>query len=246
MPFMPSGGSCDRSQTGAWPAIAARKKGLALSALLACSGATTDAAFHPFKGQHAQLVDLGSKYSKVNYVTATFGGNDLGFAGILTHCFLGSCTKRLKRANREVNDVGAAVRTHLPLHEASGHPQSDPRGGLSEHLQQASAECCFPLPLAQREGGHHARTPSDAIRPSPPHSGGYAGVTYCFNPQRPAGARTLLRGCLVAQFGQESFCLRTAPGLGTRPREVSRRSPRWLPAHVVVRPCLAARLTACL
>ncbi|GAB3581301.1 SGNH/GDSL hydrolase family protein [Calidifontibacter terrae] len=70
-----NGTSCYRSTYG-YPALLAAAKGLALS-YQACSGATT-----------ADVVNnqIGALSSTTAYVTITIGGNDLGFADVLTEC----------------------------------------------------------------------------------------------------------------------------------------------------------------
>lgn len=69
------GTSCYRSVYG-YPALLASSKGLALS-YQACSGATTADV-----GNN----QLGTLSSSTSYVTITIGGNDVGFASVLTTC----------------------------------------------------------------------------------------------------------------------------------------------------------------
>ncbi len=70
-----NGTSCYRSSYG-YPALLAASKGLALS-YQACSGATT-----------ADVTNnqIGALSSSTAYVTITIGGNDVGFANVLTEC----------------------------------------------------------------------------------------------------------------------------------------------------------------
>lgn len=67
--------ACYRSQLG-YPVLLARAKGLALD-YKACSGATT---------ADVQNNQLGTLSSTTAYVTMTIGGNDVGFADVLTEC----------------------------------------------------------------------------------------------------------------------------------------------------------------
>lgn len=73
------GTACYRSSYG-YPALLASSKGLSLS-YQACSGATTtDVANN----------QLGALNSSTDLVTITIGGNDLGFADVITECALPS------------------------------------------------------------------------------------------------------------------------------------------------------------
>jgi len=91
---------CYRSPKG-YPALVAARSGLALT-FAACSGAVT-----------ADVVEqqASALSSSTRYVTLTVGGNDLGFASVLTTCalpgWLGDCTAAVERGRR-------TLRTRLP------------------------------------------------------------------------------------------------------------------------------------
>src|SRR5882757_565247 len=75
-------GSCDRS-TKAYPALWAAAHSPASFAFTACSGAKT-----------ADVVrsQLGPVNSSTGLISVTVGGNDAGFADVMTTCVLGSTT----------------------------------------------------------------------------------------------------------------------------------------------------------
>ena len=93
-PFKQPNTGCDRSVNKAWPELVASMFGIKLEALLACSGATTNALDHTYLGQKPQLQAL-SELQAPKLVTITMGGNDLGFVNILTNCYLGFCSPSL-------------------------------------------------------------------------------------------------------------------------------------------------------
>jgi lysophospholipase L1-like esterase len=88
--------TCHRSAS-AWPRLLARDLPRLLrmryGALLACSGATSQALTGHREGQPDQLADLHDLVPRPTLVTITMGGNDIGFPAILTNCVLtlGSC-----------------------------------------------------------------------------------------------------------------------------------------------------------
>lgn len=60
--------------------------------LIACSGATSTELYEDgFKGQRAQDEELASLRPVPGVVTLTMGGNDVGFSGILSDCYLVNC-----------------------------------------------------------------------------------------------------------------------------------------------------------
>lgn len=82
---------CYRSPYG-YPALLAQSQGLALD-YQACSGAATDDV-------HAH--QLGTLSASTDYVTMTIGGNDLGYASVVTSCalpgWLANCGKKVNEA----------------------------------------------------------------------------------------------------------------------------------------------------
>ena len=93
-------GDCYRSPKG-YPALVAARSGLALT-FAACSGAVTADVIE----RQASALSRSTRY-----VTLTVGGNDLGFASVLTTCalpgWLGDCTAAVERGRR-------TLRTRLP------------------------------------------------------------------------------------------------------------------------------------
>jgi lysophospholipase L1-like esterase len=94
------GSSCKRSDL-AYPRLVARQRGYALS-FQACSGATVSSV------TNNQLAALRSSTA---FVTISVGGNDAGFADVLTECatpaWAGDC-------DRAIDGAQAYIRTTLP------------------------------------------------------------------------------------------------------------------------------------
>jgi lysophospholipase L1-like esterase len=103
-PFEAEAGNCHRSPH-AWPLLVARDLGV-VSASWACSGAVvSDVLEH----------QLPRVAPDAGVVTLTIGGNDLGFAEVLTNCVLRDCLRVYRRRARDV--IGrriAALRRRLP------------------------------------------------------------------------------------------------------------------------------------
>jgi lysophospholipase L1-like esterase len=80
---------CHRSPAG-WPRIIARQDSrIGMVGHIACSGATSRALRHRYNSEPPQLRQLASR--RVDLVTITIGGNDIGFAQVLSDCFLSDC-----------------------------------------------------------------------------------------------------------------------------------------------------------
>lgn len=98
--YLADGTSCQRS-TSAFPALIAAARGYALN-FRACSGA---------KIPDVTTAQLGALSSGTNYVTISVGGNDAGFADVLTECakpgWMSSCGSRIDTAQ-------AFIRNTLP------------------------------------------------------------------------------------------------------------------------------------
>lgn len=85
----PKGDGCDRSRN-AYPVLLARDLGYPLegfvsdqSSFAACSGAKTRAISQPFKDETAQVKHV---HENDSLITISIGGNDIGFAPVLTDC----------------------------------------------------------------------------------------------------------------------------------------------------------------
>jgi lysophospholipase L1-like esterase len=90
-PFDRASGACHRSPAG-WPRVVARqKRGIALIAHIACSGATSRALRHRYNEEPPQLRQLSSLPRPADLVTITIGGNDIGFARVLADCYVSDC-----------------------------------------------------------------------------------------------------------------------------------------------------------
>jgi lysophospholipase L1-like esterase len=96
--YISSSGSCDRS-TNAYPYLWNAAHSPSSFSFLACSGATTDDVL---SGQ------LGTLSSSTALVSITIGGNDAGFADVMTTCVLSSdstCLSRISTAEAYVDST---------------------------------------------------------------------------------------------------------------------------------------------
>ncbi|MEU9975656.1 SGNH/GDSL hydrolase family protein [Streptomyces sp. NPDC051014] len=96
--YISSSGSCDRS-TKAYPYLWNAAHSPSSFSFLACSGATTDDVL---SGQ------LGALTSSTSLVSITIGGNDAGFADVMTTCVLSSdstCLSRIGTAEAYVDST---------------------------------------------------------------------------------------------------------------------------------------------
>ena len=96
--YVDDGTSCLRS-TLAYPSLLAARSGYDLN-FRACSGAVI---------ADVTSAQLGALSTSTSYVTVSVGGNDAGFADVLTTCakpwWLGSCTKAVDRARAYIDDI---------------------------------------------------------------------------------------------------------------------------------------------
>lgn len=96
--YLSDGTSCQRS-TYAYPWLVAQQRGYTLS-FQACSGATTAAVTNN---------QLGALSSSTSYVTISVGGNDAGFADVLTECaqpgWMSDCNGAIDDAQYIINNV---------------------------------------------------------------------------------------------------------------------------------------------
>ncbi|QIK74861.1 SGNH/GDSL hydrolase family protein [Nocardioides piscis] len=96
--YIADGTSCQRS-TLAYPSLIAAASGYALN-FRACSGATVPDVTN---------TQLSALTSATNYVTISVGGNDAGFADVLTECakpgWMSSCDARINTAQAFINNT---------------------------------------------------------------------------------------------------------------------------------------------
>jgi lysophospholipase L1-like esterase len=96
--YIDDGTSCQRS-TYAFPSLVAAAKGYALN-FRACSGA---------KIPDVTNSQLGALSSATRYVTISVGGNDAGFAGVLTECaqpgWMSNCDGAINTAQAYINNT---------------------------------------------------------------------------------------------------------------------------------------------
>lgn len=96
--YIDDGTSCQRS-TQAYPALVAAARGYALN-FRACSGA---------KVADVTNTQLGALSATTGYVTISVGGNDAGFADVLTECatpwWAGNCDAAINQAQSFINNT---------------------------------------------------------------------------------------------------------------------------------------------
>jgi lysophospholipase L1-like esterase len=96
--YIDDGTSCQRS-TYAFPSLVAAAKGYALN-FRACSGAKIPGVTNS---------QLGALSSATRYVTISVGGNDAGFAGVLTECaqpgWMSNCDGAINTAQAYINNT---------------------------------------------------------------------------------------------------------------------------------------------
>jgi lysophospholipase L1-like esterase len=115
--YLPDGTSCLRS-VYAYPSLVASSKGYALD-LRACSGATT---------ADVSALQLSAVDSTAAYVSLTIGGNDAGFAAVLTECakpaWASNCNGAVDKAVTTIDTVLPARLTSLYAAVRSRAPQA--------------------------------------------------------------------------------------------------------------------------
>jgi lysophospholipase L1-like esterase len=115
--YLPDGTSCLRS-VYAYPSLLASSKGYALD-LRACSGATT---------ADVSAVQLSAVDGTAAHVSLTVGGNDAGFAAVLTECakpaWASNCNGAIDKAVSTIDGVLPARLTSLYTAVRSRAPQA--------------------------------------------------------------------------------------------------------------------------
>lgn len=96
--YIADGTNCQRS-TQAYPSLISTARGYALN-FRACSGATIPDVTN---------TQLGALSSSTNYVSISIGGNDAGFAGVLTECalpgWMSNCNRKIDGAQNYINNT---------------------------------------------------------------------------------------------------------------------------------------------
>jgi lysophospholipase L1-like esterase len=108
-------GGCDRSQEAFGRQFAAADSSIGNAGIqhIACSGATTKNL--TTTGQNGEQPQISQMYSGTKLVTATIGGNDIGFASVLTSCLTNPTTGCLTKYNNDDdNNLYAAIDNLTP------------------------------------------------------------------------------------------------------------------------------------
>ncbi|MGW3953858.1 SGNH/GDSL hydrolase family protein [Streptomyces sp. NPDC004752] len=161
--YISSSGSCDRS-TNAYPYLWNAAHAPSSFAFNACSGARTDDVL---------ASQLGSLNSSTGLVSLSVGGNDAGFADVMTTCVLSSDSTCLSRINTarayigstlpgKLDAVYSAIRSKAPSARVVviGYPRFYKLGttcvGLSETKRSAINDAADAMDnaIAQRAAAH--------------------------------------------------------------------------------------------
>ncbi len=119
-PFIPGSGACDRSPR-AYSQVVHLPTHLTVKRFFyACSGAETTAFTQPFNGFPAEL-DHSAIGPSTDLVTLSIGGNDAGFAQVLTDCSimrLSHCTFSSSTRRRVLASIDALPAKLVPAYQA--------------------------------------------------------------------------------------------------------------------------------
>lgn len=109
-PYDPGNDGCDRSNAAFGRQFAADTPSIGSAGIqhIACSGATV--ANLTTTGQNGEKPQIDQMYSGSQLVTVTIGGNDIGFAGVLTNCLTNPTTNCITEYNADDdNNLYAAI-----------------------------------------------------------------------------------------------------------------------------------------
>jgi lysophospholipase L1-like esterase len=151
-----SSGSCQRSSK-AYPALWAAAHATSAFAFTACSGATA---------ADVTSSQLGPVDAATSLVSLTVGGNDAGFADVMTTCVLSSqaaCLSRVDRAKTYVEDTlpGLLDRTYDAIRAKGPHAHVVVLG--YPHLYQVPGGCLLGLSDTSRKAVNAAADDLDAV-----------------------------------------------------------------------------------
>ncbi len=150
--YIDDGTSCQRS-TFAYPSLIAAPRGYALD-FRACSGATVTDVTN---------TQLGALSSATSYVTISVGGNDAGFADVLTECatpwWAGDCDGAIDAAQAFINTPCRGAVHAVRLDPARVRPNA--RSSWSATRGSSWARTATPAP-----GSPRRRRPGSTRRPT--------------------------------------------------------------------------------
>ena len=158
--YLSDGTSCQRS-TYAYPSLVAAARGYALN-FRACSGA---------KISDVTNTQLGALAASTGYVTISVGGNDAGFADVLTECaqpgWMSNCNGAIDKAQAYINNtlpgrlatLYASIRTKRPEREGG-------RRGLPADLQRRGLQRRHLVLPGRGDAAQRHRRPAELARPS--------------------------------------------------------------------------------
>jgi lysophospholipase L1-like esterase len=124
---------CHRS-LNAYPELLDQSKILGVLDFVSCSGAITDDFFNANNEGNHEPAQSQALSSTTKYVTLTFGGNDLGFADVLTKCiyakFLGAVIYGKPGCSQNTSLTSAVIQR---LHALAGTAKATTPGGAPIH-----------------------------------------------------------------------------------------------------------------
>ena len=175
--YIADGTSCQRS-TYAYPSLIAAARGYALN-FRACSGA---------KVADVTSTQLCALTSATAYVTISVGGNDAGFADVITDLraarWLSNCNGAVDSAQAYINTLPGVARHPLHLDPGQGAVRQGRRRRLPAHLQRRGLQR---LHLVLAVGGVRAQPDRRPAQQQARGRRGRAGFAFA-NPTSPSSA----------------------------------------------------------
>jgi lysophospholipase L1-like esterase len=164
--------TCHRTNN-AWPTRLGEVTGASVTNL-ACSGATSADLLVGSGGEPAQVSRLASTHPDLVMVSA--GGNDMGFDGFVTSCFLGStsCAGDSAQWLQAAQDVEPALADHFAAVKAAAGPVPVVAVGYPLVVNVDQGRTCGPLSLSERLlADNVVTTLNDSLRRAAQQSGLY-------------------------------------------------------------------------
>jgi lysophospholipase L1-like esterase len=120
-PYDAGNDGCDRSPEAFGRQFAAKDSAIGSEGIqhIACSGATIDDLMPGGTGQNGEEPQIDQMYPGSQLVTVTIGGNDIGFAPVLTYCLLNSANCESQYDSNNSNNLYYTIDKLEPKLEAA-------------------------------------------------------------------------------------------------------------------------------
>lgn len=123
---------CHRS-TSAYPELLDQSQGLGSLDFVSCSGAITDDYFNANNEGNNEAAQSQALSSNTQYVTVTFGGNDLGFSDVLAKCIYGKVGPVVVQAANCATDTSLKATVAKRLQALAGTATAKTPAGVPIH-----------------------------------------------------------------------------------------------------------------